>query len=143
MLLAFRATLALLGLTIGVIIVGVVNDVRSRPASVESVVRRYFAALEAEDVDGALETLAPPVSERDVAFVRNGVGNRYRIAGIAVREPSAVARLGGEPAGPTEVTVFLNITQAADQTPWQAGPRVAVREIGGRWYLAHPPLAPE
>ncbi len=117
-------------------------DLQSRPTSVESVVRSYFAAMEAGDVDRALAALAPPVADRDVAFVENGIGNRYRVMGIAVRQPSLVAQLGGAPAGPTEVTVFLDITQAADEARWQAGPRVDVREIGGRWYLARPPLAP-
>jgi hypothetical protein len=107
------------------------------------VVRRYFAALEAGDVDAALAQLAPPMQTRDVAFVENGVGNRYHIAGIAVQEPSLLARLGGQPAGPTDVTVFLDITQAIDQVRWQAGPRIPVREIDGRWYLARPPLAPQ
>ncbi len=105
--------------------------------------RRYFTALEGGDVPGALSTLAPPVSDRDVAFVENGLGNRYRITGIAVRQPSLLARFVGAPAAPTEVTVFLDITQAVDDVRWQAGPRVMVREIDGRWYLARPPLAPE
>ncbi len=117
-------------------------DLRSRPASVEGVVRRYFAALEAGDVDGALAELAPPITDLDVAFVENVVGNRYHVVGVAVREPSLLARLGGAAPGPAEVTVFLDITQAADETRWQAGPRVGVREIDGRWFLARPPLAP-
>jgi hypothetical protein len=109
---------------------------------VETVVRQYFTALERGDVDGALAALAPPVSDRDVAFVENGIGNRYRVTGVAVRQPSVMARLGGAPADPSEVTVFLDITQAVDDARWQAGPRVEVREIAGRWYLARPPLAP-
>jgi hypothetical protein len=140
---ATRVTLALLVLTIGVILIGVVNDLRSRPTSVETVVRRYFASLEAGDVEAALAALAPPVQERDIAFVENLVGNRYRIAGVAVREPSLLGRFGGQPAGSTDVTVFLEVTQAIDDTRWQAGPRVPVREIDGRWYLGRPPLAPE
>jgi hypothetical protein len=143
MSLATCVTLMLLVLTIGVILFGVVNDLRSRPTSVETVVRRYFTSLEAGDVEAALAALAPPVRERDIAFVENLVGNRYQIAGIAVREPSLLARLGGQPAGPTDVTVFLEVTQATDDTRWKAGPRVPVREINGRWYLGRPPLAPE
>ena len=124
------------------ILAGGVLDVRSRPSSVETVVRRYFTALEHEDVAGALATIAPPVRASDVAFVENSVGNRYRVTGIAVRQPSALERLRSAGAGPTEVTIFLDITQVVDDARWQAGPRVAVQEIGGAWYLVRPPLAP-
>lgn len=137
-----RTVLGLLVVSVGVIAVGVVLDVRTRPVSVETVVRRYFAALEAGDVDAALSALAPPVSARDATFVANAVGNRYHVRGIAVRHPSLVARLRGEPAGPRDVTVFLEITQAIEEVQWQAGPTVPVVEIDGRWYLGRPPLAP-
>jgi hypothetical protein len=135
--------LLLLAIVLVVLGVGAVADVLSRSAGVEGTVRRYFSALEVGDVDGALSTLATPVRERDVAFVENGVGNRYRVVGVAVRQPSLLARFAGLAPGPNQVTVFLDVTQQMDDARWQAGPTVGVREQDGRWVLERPPLAPE
>lgn len=118
-------------------------DLLGRAASPEATVRRYFAALEADDVDAALDAIDPTVRPAWTPFVENGVRNEYRIVGIAVRHPSVLAQLRGDPAGPRELTVFLDITQAVDGARWQAGPRVPIVLIAGRWYLGRPPLAPE
>ena len=118
-------------------------DVTGRATGPEAVIRRYFAALEEGDVDGALEAIAPGARQASTPFVENGVANQYRIVGIAVRHPSLLARMAGEPAGPREATVFLDITQAVDGVRWQASPAVPLAEDAGRWYLARPPLSEE
>lgn len=130
-----RVALALLTATAVVIIVSAVGELalRAAPGRPESVVRRYFAALEAGDIDGALTEVVPSGRAASRAFVENVVGNEYRITGIAVRH-------GPKGGGPRDVTIFLDITQAADGARWQAGPRVPLVEMDGRWFLASPPL---
>jgi hypothetical protein len=134
-------SLALLALLAGIVGVAAVADLRGRAASPEAVARGYFQALEAGDVAGALDRVDPSRREQWREFVENGVLNEYRIAGIAVRQPSLLARVQGEPSAPSDVTVFLDITQWTSGVRWQASPRTALVEREGRWYLARPPLA--
>lgn len=140
----FGLTGALALLALAALIVGVaaVFDVANRAASPERVVRRYFSALEAGDVEGALQEIVPSGRPAATSFVENGAGNHYRITGIAVEQTSLLDRLRGQSAGPREVTIFLDITQSLDGVRWQAGPRVPLVEAGGRWYVAWPPLMP-
>ena len=135
-------SLALLAASAVIVIVGAVLDVAGRPTSVDLLARRYFAALEASDADEALRALAPSGREGWAPFVENSVANEYRVMGVAVRHSSLADRLRGAPAGPHEVTVFLDITQALGGVHWQATPRVPLVVEEGTWYLARPPLAP-
>jgi len=132
---------ALLLLSAGWIAVSAFNDLRGRTSSPEAVVRNYFRALEDGDAPGALAALPPSSRPQWTSFVENGLLNEYRITGIAVRSTSLLDQLGGVPPGPQDVTVFLDITQSVDGVRWQAGPRVPLVQLDGRWYLAHPPLA--
>ena len=136
------ASLGLLGFASAVIVAGAILDVAGRTQSPETVARRYFTALEASDVAGALAELAPSDRGRWVPFVENGVANEYRVLGVAIRHPSLISRFLGAAGEPTDLTVFLDITQAVDGVRWQATPRVPLVFREGRWFLAHPPLAP-
>lgn len=120
---------------------GAASDVQARNASPEATVRAYFAALEQGDVDGALSTLPQSIRGTWTPFVENGLHNEYRIVGVAVRSTSLMDQFRGMPAGPQDVTIFLDITQNVDGVRWQAGPRVPLMLTEGRWLLAHPPLA--
>ena len=117
------------------------NDFRGRGSSPETTVRDYFGALERGDVEGALVALPEASRARWTPFVENSLFNEYEISGIAVRTTSRWDQLRGAPAGPQDVTIFLEITQYVDGARWQAGPRVPLVLIVGRWYMAHPPLA--
>ena len=139
---SLRAALGLLALASALVVLGAIVDLRERSTGPEMVARRYFAALEASDVEAALVEIEPGARTRWASFVENGVANEYRVVGIAVRQPSLLDRLGGAPAEPTDVTIFLDITQAVDGVRWQATPQVPLLRIHRRWYLAHPPLAP-
>lgn len=139
---SLSVALSLLALALALVVAGAIGDLLGRSTGPETVAKRYFAALEASDVQGALEELEPNARSRWVAFVENGVANEYRVVGIAVRRPSLLDRLSGVLPEPTHVTIFLDITQAVDGARWQATPRVPLAHVGGRWYLAHPPLAP-
>jgi hypothetical protein len=139
---SLSAALVLLALTSAIVVLGAIVEVIGRPTGPETVARRYFAALELSDVQGALDEIEPDARPRWAPFVENGVANQYRVVGIAVRSASLLDRLGGAPPEPTDVTIFLDITQAVDGARWQATPRVPLVRLQGRWYLAHPPLAP-
>lgn len=141
----FELRLALLLLVFAGALIGMaaVSDLAGRDRAPEAVARRYFAALEAGDAEGALSELAPSGRASWRSFVENGLHNEYRIKGIAVRQPAPLARLWGLPAAPHEATIFLEITLAAEDVRWEAGPRVPLVQEAGRWYLTRPPLAPD
>ena len=134
-------SLGLLILLAGTVGIAAIFDLRSRSESPETVVRGYFQALEAGDAEGALDRVDPARREEWREFVENGVLNEYRIAGIAVRQPSLLARVRGESSAPRNVTVFLDITAWASGDRWQASPRTPLVQHEGRWYLSRPPLA--
>jgi hypothetical protein len=131
----------LLVIASGLIVGSAVKDARSRASSPESTVGSYFAALHDENLDGALLALAPASRERDREFVENGLGNDYRVVGIAVRSASVIDRISGT-AVPNEATIFLDVTEAVSGASWQSTPRVLLVEQDGRWYMARAPLAP-
>jgi hypothetical protein len=133
--------LALLVVSGAIVVVAAGQDLRARDSSVETLARGYFAALERGDLDAALSAIQPAARGPAAAFVANLLGNEYRVQGVAVREPSVFDRVRGVPAGPQEVTVFVDVTEAASGARWQAGPRVPVVKEGGRPYLAKAPLS--
>jgi len=118
-----------------------VRDARGRAAQPETTIRAYFTALHDENLDDALLALAPATRGRDEGFVENGLGNDYRVVGVAVRSASILDRLTGTTV-PSEATVFLDVTEAVSGSTWQATPRVSLVQQDGRWYLARAPLAP-
>ncbi|MBI4214061.1 MAG: hypothetical protein HY534_07115 [Chloroflexi bacterium] len=138
----FRSAMLLLMLAAGVVATGVIGETVGRDRGPEPAVRRYFVALEASDGPGALAEIAPENRSRGEAFVLNGLGNRYRVTGVAVEQASLLERWAGGPSGPRNVTIFLDITQA-EGSHWQAAPRVPLKEGDRRWYLGRPPLMPE
>ncbi|MPZ15881.1 MAG: hypothetical protein GEU73_15905 [Chloroflexi bacterium] len=131
-----------LGAGAAVILVAAAADLAERGSGTETLAQHYFAALEAKDLQAALDAIDPEFRKQATPFVESNLGNTYRVTGVAVRHTSVVARLGGAPAGPVEVTVFLDITQRENGFQWQAGPRVPVVQRDGRLYLARPPLEP-
>ena len=139
---ALVAVVALLGLTAGIVVVGVVGDLVGRDDAPEGLALRYFSALEASDLRGALDQIVPEARAGAEPFVRNALGNRYLVTGVAAEYASFAEMLGGASRDARSLTVFVDITQA-DGTRWQAGPRVALDRRGGQWYLARPPLMPE
>jgi hypothetical protein len=133
--------LALLVVSGAIVAIAAVQDLRARDSSVETLARGYFAALERGDLDAALSAIQPAARGPAAAFVANLLGNEYRVQGVAVREPSVLDRLPGAPVGPLEVTVFVNVIEAASGARWQAGPTVPVVTEGGLPYLAKAPLS--
>ena len=138
---AQRAALVLLVAACLLLLASAAVDLRERRSSPEAVARNYFAALEAGDAEAAMDAIAPEARVQWTEFVENGVGNTYRVRGVAVHEPSLLAQWSGEPGLPTDITVFLDITEAVDGVEWQADPQVPLVHEAGRWYLAKPPLA--
>ena len=119
-------------------------QVGERPAdAVESTVRRYAAAVEAQALEAAVAELAPSQRDRWRAWVEGQLGNFYDVRAVAVRSPSWLDRLAGAPAGPTEVTVVLDINRGYPELFYQPTTRVGVVGGEGGWFLEAPLLAPE
>ena len=140
-ILGLPTSLLLLAFAGALIGMAAASDALGRDRAPEAVARRYFAALEAGDAEGALGEVAPSARGMWRPFIQNGLYNQYRIKGIAVRQPSPLDRLLGSPAVSREATIFLEITLATEDVRWEAVPRVPLVEEAGRWYLARPPLA--
>ncbi|MBM2812552.1 MAG: hypothetical protein HW416_3311 [Chloroflexi bacterium] len=140
--LGLRASLALLLVSALIVAAGVVADFGRRSDAPEAVARRYFAALESGDGPTALEAIAPEARPSAGSFVAQSLNNEYRVTGVAVRQPSILDRLRGSPGQPQELTIFIDITEWGTGARWQAGPRVPLVQIEGRWYLARAPLEP-
>src|SRR5687768_14927303 len=66
---------ALLTVAGAMVILSAAQDLQARDAAPEAVVRRYFAALEAGDLDGALQANAPAGRAGSTDFVANLLGN--------------------------------------------------------------------
>lgn len=107
-----------------------------RPAAaVEANVRRYAAAVSNADFDAAMAEVAPEARPTWSDWLRSQLGNVYDVTGVAVRAEWLLGR-------PLDVTVDLDINRGFEDEFYQANPRVNVEEVGGRWYLAAPLLAP-
>lgn len=138
--LGFIGALSLLIMTGALVLASAVREVVARQTGPEAVVARYFAALEASDLDGALAEIAPEGRAEAAPFVENNLGNAYQITGIAAEYASVTEQLAGGSGAARTVTVFLDVTQK-DGARWQAGPRVPLVHSGGRVYLAQAPLS--
>src|SRR5689334_4605615 len=73
--LGLPAAVASLAVAAAIVLGSAISDIGGRSSSPETAVRRYFAALQADDPDAALGALAPATRDRDRAFVENGLGN--------------------------------------------------------------------
>jgi hypothetical protein len=120
---------------VGAAILGVIVFDRAE-ASVEAVVRRYALAVSSGDLDGALEEIAPSAREQWRPWLETQLGNIYDVRGIAVHSPSL---LSGK-RGPDEVTVVLDVNRGYPGEYYQPTSRVAVHNVGGRWFLSQPLL---
>jgi hypothetical protein len=110
-----------------------VETVDRPEASVEASVRRYAAAISHADMDAAMAEIAPDQRHLWSDWVHSQLGNIYDVRGIAVRAPSLLA-------GPTEVTVDLDVNRGFPDEFYQPTPRVPVEQYDGTWYLAAPLL---
>jgi hypothetical protein len=111
---------------------------------VESTVSRYAQAISNNEPDTALAEIAPETRSLDREFVLNQLGNVYVVRVVAVRTPSLLDRLTQPAArGPVDVTVVLDVDPGDPQAYYQPRSTVPVEEVGGRWYLSAPLLAPQ
>ena len=130
-----------------VIIAGAIGatEVRDRDApAVEAAVRRYAAAVAAQDLPAATAEIAPIGRAQWAPWIAGQLGNVYDVKGVAVRSPSLLDRwLHHESGAPTEVTVSMDVNRGYPDEFYQPTTRVPVSQVGGRWYLDAPLLAPE
>jgi hypothetical protein len=140
---AFATVMALWAIGAAVVAGGALVDLRERAQGPEAPLRAYLAAVTAEDLDAALQTIVPAARPQAAPFIAEQLGNSYRILGLGVRHPSLLDRLLGR-AGATEqalITVQLDITLTTGET-WRVTTHVPVVREAGRWYLAWAPLQP-
>jgi hypothetical protein len=113
-------------------------------SAVEGAVRRYAAAVTAQDLGRAAAELAPASRAEWAPWIEGQLGNIYEVKGIGVRSPSLLDRLWRRaPTGPFEVTVVMDVNRGYPEYFYQPTTRVAVTQVEGRWYLVEPLLAPE
>src|SRR5438093_13014081 len=103
----------LLVLSGAIVVIAAGQDLRARDSSAEALARGYFAALQRGDLDAALLAIQPAARASSATFVANLLGNEYRGQGVAVHEPALVDRVRCVPAGPQDVTLFIDVTEAA------------------------------
>ncbi|HWP29436.1 MAG TPA: hypothetical protein VFB73_03030 [Chloroflexota bacterium] len=141
---AFATVIALWAIGAAVVAGGALVDLRERARGPEAPLRAYLAAVTAEDLDAALQTIAPAARPRAAPFIAEQLGNSYRILGLGVRHPSLLARLLGRADSMEQalITVQLDITLTTGET-WRATTHVPVVWEAGAWYLARAPLQPE
>lgn len=119
-------------------------QLRDRSAfDVERAVDTYAAAVQSQDLDAAIQEIAPDQRDRWSAWVNDQLGNVYDVKGVAVRTPDLLTRwLQHVPGEPTEATVSVDVNHG-DPAYYQADTLVPVEYVDGRWYLGEPLLAHE
>ena len=127
-----------------VAVAGVLEVVDHSAVLVESTVSRYAQAVTSNEPDTALAEISPNTRSLHRDFVVNQLGNVYVVRVVAVRTPSLLDRLTHPAArGPFEVTVVLDVDPGDPLAYYQPRSTVPVEEVGGRWYLSTPLLAPQ
>ncbi len=133
---------ALLAAIAAVIVLVQVVD-RHSPA-VDRTVRRYAAAMAAQDLEGARAEVAPHARDAWTWFIAEQLGNIYDVTAVSVRSPSVLDRLlRGAPGLPFEATVRMDVNRGYPELFYQPTERVGLHCADGRWYLAAPLLAPD
>jgi hypothetical protein len=135
---AHRLALALLGLCAVVALVGPAFESRQRAP--EQTVRAYLAAVERQDLDGALEMLVHEAREPEHDRVELQLGSRYAIQVLALGGPSVVDRVLGASPEAAHATVLAEVTPVSGER-WRSTTVVQMVSRGGVWYLLSAPFA--
>jgi hypothetical protein len=128
----------LLVIAAGVALIGPLLESGGRGAEVAT--RSYLAAVEREDLSGALETLAPELRADVRGRVELQLGTRYEIDALVLGTPSALDRLRGAPADRAWVSLVARVTPVSGER-WKSTGVVGLVQREGRWYLVDPPFA--
>jgi hypothetical protein len=135
---AYRLALALLALCAVVAVVGPVLEARRRAP--EQTVRAYLAAVERQDLEGALETLASEAREPERDQVELQLGSRYAILVLALGAPSIADRALGASPDAAHATVLAEVTPVSGER-WRSTTVVRMVSRDGVWYLLSAPFA--
>ena len=137
-MLALRLALGLLAVCAAVALLGPLWEAGRRGPELS--VRAYLAAVERDDLVGALETIAPEARPAVEERVANQLGNRYRVEVVALGTPSLLARALGAPDTHARATVLAEVAPRVGG-PWKSTSVVELVRLDGRWYLVEPPFA--
>jgi hypothetical protein len=134
----FRLALLLVGTAAFVAAAGPVLETRLRAP--EGIGRAYLRAVEAGDIDAAMETIDP--AQRDVQRERVEwqAHNRYTIVTLVLGRPSVLDRATGRVDDPAWVTVLADVTTVSGER-WRSTSTAPLVERDGVWYLARPLFA--
>ena len=133
-----RLALLLLALAAAASAVGPVLESRLRAP--EGTARAYLRAVEAGDLDAALQTIDP--LQRDALRERVAwqIRNRYAIVTLVLGRPALADRLAGRDLSPAWVTVLADVTTVAGEH-WRSTSTAPLVERDGVWYLTRPLFA--
>jgi hypothetical protein len=120
--------------------IGAIDVLARQQAALETSVRRYAQAIADQDLDAALQEIAPDQRDRWRDFVQNQLGNIYEVRGVAVRTPALYKRAG---LTPFEVSVVIDVDRGFPGEFYQASRSVPLERLNGRLYLQRPLLATE
>jgi hypothetical protein len=135
---ASRVTAVLLAITAAIACIGPLIESGGRSA--ETVARSYLASVEREDLNGALETLAPELRPALRGRVELQLGTRYEVQALVLGGPSALDRLRGWSADRAWVGLAARVTPVSGER-WSSTGVVALVRRDDQWYLADPPFA--
>jgi hypothetical protein len=136
--LAHRLALVLLAVSALVAVLGPVWEARQRAP--EAAVRAYLAAVEREDLAGALRAVAPGERDELRERVELQLGSRYRVNVLALATPPLLARLLGTPATTAQATILAEVTPVSGER-WKSTTVVDLILQDGTWYLIDAPFA--
>jgi hypothetical protein len=134
----FRVALGFLALAGLIAVLGPVIETRQRAP--EGIARAYLRAVEAGDVDGAVDTLDPALRMQLRERVALQARNRYAIVTVVLGQPSVFDRLTGGDLPPAWVIVTAEVTTAAGER-WQSASTAPLIQRDGVWYLSGPLFA--
>ena len=137
-MLASRLVFGLLTLSAAAALLGPLWEAGRRGPELS--VRAYLAAVEQEDLAGALETIAPEARSAVEERVANQLGNQYRVDVVALGGPSLLARARGAPTTRARATVLAAVEPRVGP-PWKTTSVVELIRIDDRWFLVEPPFA--
>ncbi len=133
-----RITLSLLALAAVAGFVGPILEAPRRDR--EAPVRTYIEAIERDDLEAALEAIAPELREIVRPRVELQLGSRYRVEVLVLGAPSIIESFTHLNRDHAWASLVAQVTPESGET-WKSTGVVGLVERNGRWYLLEPPFA--
>lgn len=135
-----RRGLALLLLACAALLAFVGPALEGRQRGPEAAALAYLRAVEAGDLDGALEQIAPDRRAALRERVALQIRNRYGVLTLVQGQPSLLDRWSGRAGDQAWVTVLADVTAVSGER-WRSTSTAPLEQRDGRWYLTRPLFA--